>query len=37
LSLLPIDVEDLFLLNERDAEQTTEGATLQEELMKRAV
>ena len=37
LSLLPIDVEDLFLLNERDAEQTTEGATLQEELMKGAV
>jgi hypothetical protein len=33
LSLLPIDVEDLFLLNERGAEQTTEGATLQEELM----
>jgi len=30
LSLLAIDVEDLFLLNERDAEQTTEGATIQE-------
>lgn len=28
LSLLPIDVEDFFLLNERDAKQTTEGATL---------
>ena len=28
-----VDVEYLFLLNERDVEQTTECATLQEQLM----